>query len=72
MADLVKVQFKGGGEGKVSREWVERWPDDIAAVLDDAEPTPAPSTDASPTEGEKAPVDDAGKSTPEKSKEVTK
>ena len=43
MADLVRVQFTGGGEGKVSREWVERWPEDIAAVLDDAEPTTLPA-----------------------------
>lgn len=48
MADLVKVQFTGGGEGTVSREWVERWPDDIAAVLDDAKPTDVATADLEP------------------------
>lgn len=46
MADLVRVKFKKGGEGTVSREWVERWPDDIAAILDDdAQPATAPDLD---------------------------
>lgn len=58
MADLKRVRFKGGGEGSVSPAWIERWPDDIEAVLEDtttADDTAAPDHEGdSPDTGETA------------------
>lgn len=45
---LVRVRFKSGKESTVSELYVQRWPEDIAAVvdgddLDSSESTPEPT-----------------------------
>lgn len=37
MADLIRVRFKSGTESTVSAEYIARWPEDIAVVLDGGE-----------------------------------
>lgn len=50
MADLVRVRFKNGKEATVGAEYVERWPEDIAEVIDPAKPDSTPESPGSKVE----------------------
>lgn len=40
MPELVRVKFANGTEGVVGRDWIDRWPEDIAEELGPDDGTP--------------------------------